>query len=824
MFLKYYFLSVFLAVWGCINILGQQKSTALSINDLEYFAMAGLNVMVFQDIYPEGHQGGIGIIQNGERVATNGDLRLEPAPGQWSPTPVLHSRVVSKAENTITVSLSFPDSSRNRRGFNPIDYPDLYFTYKVRVISKGSSIHVLVDLDKPLPKEWAERVGFNLELYPTVLFGKGWYMDQQSGIFPRQPNGPAQFDTQRHLQPLPVAIGKRLVIAPESDAQRMVIESRKAPLQLIDGRMNHNNGWFVVRALVAEGTTQGAVDWVITPNAIPGWIYKPVIHVSQIGYHPKQQKIAIIELDASDKASATAKLMRISESSVPVQVYSFSPKFWGKFMRYNYLQFDFTSVEQEGLYFIQYGDSQTNVFRISSSIYKDDVWQPVLEYFLPIQMCHMRVNEKYKVWHGLCHMDDALMAPTDHNHFDGYAQGSSTLTRFKPMDPVPGLNKGGWHDAGDDDLRVESQSGEAYILSLMYEAFKLNYDNTTISQEERHVEIHQPDGKPDLLQQIENGAITVVNGYKSLGRLYRGIISPTLHQYTLMGDVSNQTDNKVYDPKQPGTSDDRWVFTENSPRREVATGANLAAIARALKGYNDTLASECLTMAEELWNNHPDAEGLTPFKVQAAIELLLTTRKDIYRQFILDHENTVATNIPMLGWQIGRAIPLINNDKFTALVRKAVADYAGKIESTKKGNPFGIPYKPVIWGAGWNIQKFGVDMYFLHQSFPDLVSKDYVFSVLNFILGCHPGENTASFASGVGAKSVTRAYGYNRADWSYIPGGVVSGTALIRPDFPELKEFPFLWQQTEYVLGGGSSNYMFLVLAADQLLNRGVLK
>lgn len=85
---------------------------------------------------------------------------------------------------------------------------------------------------------------------------------------------------------------------------------------------------------------------------------------------------------------------------------------------------------------------------------------------------------------------------------------------------------------------------------------------------------------------------------------------------------------------------------------------------------------------------------------------------------------------------------------------------------------------------------------------------------MDFVLGCHPGSNTASFASGVGARSATVAYGLNRADWSYIPGGVVSGTALIRPDFPELLEFPFLWQQTEYVLGGGSSHYMFLVLAA----------
>ena len=73
----------------------------------------------------------------------------------------------------------------------------------------------------------------------------------------------------------------------------------------------------------------------------------------------------------------------------------------------------------------------------------------------------------------------------------------------------------------------------------------------------------------------------------------------------------------------------------------------------------------------------------------------------------------------------------------------------------------------------------------------------------------------------MGAHSATTAYGANRADWSSIPGGVVSGTALIRPDFPELLEFPFLWQQTEYVMGGGSSHYMFLVLAVRQLLNRG---
>ena len=67
-------------------------SQSLRINDHEYFEKPGLNVMVFFDIYPEGHQGAVGIIQNGTRVATNGDLRLEPTPGQWQPIPKVSKR------------------------------------------------------------------------------------------------------------------------------------------------------------------------------------------------------------------------------------------------------------------------------------------------------------------------------------------------------------------------------------------------------------------------------------------------------------------------------------------------------------------------------------------------------------------------------------------------------------------------------------------------------------------------------------------------------------------------------------------------------------
>ena len=175
-------------------------------------------------------------------------------------------------------------------------------------------------------------------------------------------------------------------------------------------------------------------------------------------------------------------------------------------------------------------------------------------------------------------------------------------------------------------------------------------------------------------------------------------------------------------------------------------------------------------------------------------------------------------NIRSLGWIVCRVLDAVRVDGFASAVREALIPEADRYAEESAETPYGIPYRPHIWGAGWDIQSLGFRYYFLCRAFPEIFPKDLVFNALHFVLGCHPGSNTASFASGVGAKSATVAYGANRADWSFIPGGVVSGTALIRPDFPELLEFPFLWQQMEYVMGGGSSHYMFLVLAARRLL------
>jgi endoglucanase len=792
-----------------------------TLNSQEYFERPGINVMYGQDYYPEGHQGGLSVIMHDERIASNGDVRLEPSPGQWSPIPKPGKREVDAATREIRVPLAYPNPELDRKGFNPLIYPDLKLNYTVRARPEGQSIRVSVDFDAPIPADWVGKVGFNLELFPGLLFGKSWRLGAADGVFAQQPSGPGEIPT--------LASGRTLEVAPETDLYHLTIEAVKGgELTLLDGRGNHNNGWFIVRALAPANATTGAIEWLVTPRAKEGWMRAPVLQVSQVGYHPAQPKQALIELDPRDTTRHDVVLQKIGQAGQVKTVIQRKPAEWGKFLRYQYAVLDFTDVREPGVYVVKYGDLRSHPFRINANVFAREVWQPTLEYFLPAQMCHMKVLEKYRLWHGACHLDDARMAPVDHNHFDGYLQGPETLTKYQPGEPVPNLARGAWHDAGDWDLRVESQADTIYGLALAWELFGLDHDNTMVDQKNLVTEMRQPDGKPDVLQQLEHGLLSVVAGYEQLGRLYRGIIEPTLRQYVFLGDGALMTDNVVFDPAKtpeagapavglPGSPDDRWVFTENNPRRELQTAAALAVASRALKGYDDALAARSLKAAIAIYDAATPKEPLE--RVGAATELLLATGDKKYRALLLSQKDAIAASIDRVGWIAGRGLKAVNDKAYTKALRDAVRAYHAKVEQQAKETPYGVPYKPDIWGAGWNIQRFGWDQWMLHTYFPDLMPKTYALQALSFVLGVHPGSNTASFVSGVGAKSLTAAYGFNRADWSHIPGGSASGTALIRPDFPELKHWPFFWQQTEYVLGRGTTDYLLLALAADKALS-----
>ena len=800
-----------------------KPESAWVLNDEEYFERPGVSVLIFHDTYPEGKQGGLEIIQHGERVASLGDVRLEPAPGQWGKLPTVGKRAVDRTANRAEMPLRFEKEG---------------IAYRVRVEPDGEALTVTVDLERPLPKEFVGRAGFNLELFPPAYFGKSYHLGRTDGVFQRQGHGPNAVDASA-VWSMPLAEGPVFTAAAEDPLRRLRIESLTGDIRFFDGRSTETNGWFLVRSLIRAGATKGAVRWRITPNAVASWRRPPVIGISQVGYHPAQEKRAVIELAPRTETLAPATLLKIDPAKGLVPVLNGPVTRWGRFLRYDYAVFDFSAVREPGAYIVRFGESRTSPFLVSPDVYRHDVWQPTLETFLPVQMCHVRVIDRGRIWHGACHMDDALQAPPglDLAFIEGYKQGPEAETPFAADQHLPGLDRGGWHDAADHDLAGGAQAWATHLLALTRETFGLTSDQTTVDTARLNVVLHVPDGKPDILQQVVHGVEALLGPFRLAGHSFTGISDPNLEQYGTLGEPASLTDNRVFDPSlkadqvncgRSGRRDDRYAFTGRDTGLQYAMAAALAASSRVLRGYDDALAKECLATAVKTWEfeqTHPPVRTPNPYvperadsqEVLAAAELLITTKEAPYAARLQALLPVVEAQVAEVGWSAARALPYVRNAGFSKRLGAILAAYASKLKTDLAKTPYGVPWEPHIWGVTWDIQEYAVRQYFLHQAFPEEFDRENVLRVLNYVLGCHPASAT-SLVSAVGAQSMTVAYGINLNDWTHIPGGGVSGPSLIRPDFPELKEpFPYLWQQAEYVLTGATT-YVFTVLAADRLL------
>ena len=836
---------------------GSAYGQKLQLNDLEYFETKGLNVLVFSNEYNgmffDEKTAGIEIIHHGVRTSTGGAIRLQDTPEQWDLVPSLVSRTVDQENNTIQVELR---------------YEALDFNSKIGVTPKNGGIEIHVCLDKPLPDELAGKAGFNLEFLLASYFEKTYLVDGKPGLFPKYPSGntkvePAykkisQFEghttfddrgRDEFIVPLPLASGHTIVLAPE-DPERYVKIQSEDEIRLFDGRNLAQNGWFVVRSLLPSGKTGKVLTWYLEPNAMPDWIRTPVVGFSQVGYVPDQEKVAVIELDKNDIPLKTASIVKVTEDGTYVEVFKGKVVEWGDYLRYNYSKFDFSAVTEAGIYCVQYGDQKTNIFPIGPDVYAD-TWHPTLDVWFPVQMDHMQVNEAYRLWHGEPYKDDCLQAPTNHQHFDGYSQGPTTDTKYKPLERIPGMAVGGWFDAGDFDIQTGSHNSVISSFVELWEEFNVQRDQTYIDQKTRYVDIHRPDGHPDILQQIEHGVLNLVAQVENIGHPVRGIIVPKLHQYHHLGDASTETDNLPYNPNlkpyetdgvSSGTPDDRWAFTNRSSFLDYQTAASLAAASRALKGYNDELADKCLTYAEKLLEEADEAmknsgnDSDEPWMrlmargadLNTVLQLYMTTKD---KKYLDRFEGRIWTLLDQSGQErdfgqmffAGRglnpalkAIPYMD-DSYKAKLESYIIKYKESIAEMEKNNPYGLPISRSGWGGSGMIVNAAISSYYAHKAFPEIIDKEHVFRGLNFIFGCHPYSNI-SFVNAVGIRSKKVTYGINRADFTTIAGGIVPGLLLLKPDFPENKDdWPFLWGENEVTIGG-SAEYMVLVNAVLNLI------
>jgi endoglucanase len=826
---------------------GQQaRQGGLRLNDREYFETRGLNVLVFTNQYNgmffDEKTAGIEIIQHGVRMATGGAVRLSPTPEQWDQIPKVVDRKVDKATNTITCVLR---------------YEAFDFDSRLVVSPDGAGVRVAVYVDKPVPEKLEGRAGLNLEFLPSKYFEHAYLADGKPGIFPRYPIGPTEtrsadtklrqfegystFDDRgrnEYVEAHPVALGKTLVLAPEAPERRVTIQAVSGELQLLDGRNLAQNGWFIVRSLLSVKTTGKVAEWLVRPNIVPNWTRTPVIGFSQVGYHPTQKKVAVIELDPNDTALATASLFEVTPEGAPVERLKLKAQAWGSYLRYKYVTADFSPVTRPGLYYIQYGSQKTETFPIGPNVY-DTIWHATADVWFPVQMDHMMVNEAYRVWHGLPHMDDALQAPLNFQHFDGYRMGASTETKYKPLERIPGLSVGGWFDAGDFDIQGGSHAGTLTAFVDIWETFRPLRDQTFVDQATHFVDIHRPDGKPDILQQIEHGALQVAAQYRSIGFLVQGIVDSHLHRYHHLGDASTQTDNLFFDASlkpyqvegnRSGTPDDRWVFTVRQPSLNYSGIGSLAAASRALRGYNDPLADECLALAKKAYAEErqrpapapPSGSGGRPgtfVELSSVFQLMVATKE---QQFIDRFNELIWPTLDAPGTRTVlaavRALPYLGAGA-TEKLRPYVVKYKAEVDGQFKANPYGVPIAPGGWAGSGGVVNWATTNYHLHKVYPDLFDRESVFRGLNFLFGTHPATNT-SLVAAVGTRSKQLAYGNNRADFTFIPGVIVPGVLILKPDYPEnMDDWPFLWGENEGTIGG-ASQYIFLAIAAKELLDK----
>ncbi|WP_199535428.1 glycoside hydrolase family 9 protein [Rhodohalobacter sp. SW132] len=835
-----------------MNSIQSASGQNLTIHENEYFEDRGVNVLVFSNqpggMFFDAKTSGIEIIHHGERTATNGDVRFLHTPEQWDGLGEFVDRTIDRENNIIETRL---------------EYPEHDFSYRVRAEAKDGGISITVHLEDPLPAELAGDAGFNMEFLPSEYFGKTYLMDEKSGLFPVHPTGPMNVRESGLTEPAPMARGTKLVLAPDDPERLITIREATGEneLMLFDGRNKAQNGWFVVRSLIPEGAQGNVIEWFLEIHTIPDWIRQPVIGHSQVGYHPNQNKRAVIELDPHDQPETEARLIQITETGESNVVHSGAVESWGSYLRYNYVTFDFTEITDPGIYAIEYGDQRTNAFRITEDIYAD-TWHKTLDLFFPIQMDHMRVREAYRVWHGASHLDDALQAPPNYEHFDLYRHGDSTDTDFDTFEHIPGLNYGGWYDAGDYDIRTQSQYFTVQHLVHTWEQFGIDRDNTTVSQEKLYTEIHRQDGNPDILQQIEHGTLGLIAQHRAIGHAIPGIVAGHLYQYTHLGDGVTKTDNKIYDPEldpfsdertvgdmylpstdapgpdervtetdgnRSGFFDDRWAFTTNTSALNYGSAAALAAASRALRGFNDELAEESLETAIGVWdyeNNrepnlfrHGNTTGgrLEEEKLKLAVELLLSTEDQQYADAVAELLPIVEERFSSNVFMLIQAIPYMD-DSYKERLRELTEVYREGINEIEDENPYGVPITRGGWAGNGTVIGFSINNYWLHKTFPDIVEADWALRGLNYIFGTHP-ESNYSFVSGVGANSQLVAYGINRADFSFTPGGIVPGILILNPDFPENKKnWPFFWGQNEYVITVGAS-YLFLANAIHDLLS-----
>ncbi|NLW49254.1 MAG: hypothetical protein GXY85_00225 [Candidatus Brocadiaceae bacterium] len=603
-----------------------------------------------------------------------------------------------------------------------------------------------------------------------------------------------------------VAGARRLECHVADPSLNLVFECERG-IRLAD-RRGISDPCYLLSVEIPEASGQPVDVYVTLPDLPDEAGY--AVRYSPIGYPVRGEKTVVLEWPNHLERPADDRVRIQRADGAVVREGRFGRTVTYRHMQASFAPFDFTDVREPGDYRALWAGGEVR-FSLRESIFQDALWEPTLDCFIPFQMCHAHVDlGPGIVGHAHCHMDDGIRVPAHYAGTDGFVGYECTGTPYEAGDPIP-CGVGGWHDAGDCDLNIYAQGYATYLLALAYEEFGLDRDVSTLDVSTRTFQAGRPDGTPDVLQQVEWGALWLLSMLQEDGRSYVGVV---VQANLRRNDVpwNEMTDNR------PGTGDERHVYVDYHADLQCMQAAALSAAARALREARPELARRCVEGARRAYEHfgsrqevyrktayfYPNTKGRDGNVLTALGELYMTTADPAYlRQLEAMTETIEALDLdypskqestsssywyapPVLA-RLARRLPEGRlRSACVSTCRRAARFHAERLG----GRPWAGHYTD--FGKVGNTaapHRRAFDVYWLSQVAGDVVSMGQAVQPMLWTYGFHPFSNV-SFVSGIGPDSPKSIFSLHlravlKPLLGTVPGAPVPGMTAIRPYFPD---------------------------------------
>lgn len=475
----------------------------------------------------------------------------------------------------------------------------------------------------------------------------------------------------------------------------------------------------------------------------------PAINLNQLGYAPKDTKIAVFRGEEMDKkfrvvneAGEVVYTGKITNRNVNVSA-----------MEYDYTG-DFSKVTKEGKYFIEtdtLGKSYT--FEIKDGVYTDALNATVKMLFL--QRCGTELSNSFAgdFAHAICHDTKANIFGTEE-----YIDVS-----------------GGWHDAGDYGRYVVPGAKTVADLLLAYKANPDAFSDETGIPESGN-------GTPDVLDEAKYELDWLFKMQANDGSVYHKVTCAIFPGFVM---PEEETDPLIVCPvSTPATADFAAVMAMASETfADIDAGYSANCLAAAKKAYDFLEKSEPISFTNKrpiVTGEYPDGNDADE-RYWAACALYSATGDAKYHDYI--KANCLDECADDLGWAdvgaYGNAIYLSMDKSKTdsavyKLIKTSLISAADRLVEISSADAYGVSVEEYVWGSNMSVENNAMLLLMANNVKP---SKAYVKAAneqFNYIFGRNP--MSMCYLTGYGTKSAQ--YPHHRpsmATGAPMPGMVIGG-------------------------------------------------